>query len=50
MLIDSAQGTLHLDVDVDVQELDCDFMAFSGHKMCGPGTTAHNKILSAETC
>jgi len=21
---------------VDVQELDCDFLAFSGHKMCGP--------------
>ena len=21
---------------VDVQDLDCDFFAFSGHKMCGP--------------
>ena len=34
VLIDSAQGVPHL--DVDVQELDCDFLAFSGHKMCGP--------------
>ena len=21
---------------IDVQDLDCDFFAFSGHKMCGP--------------
>src|SRR5256886_15609162 len=21
---------------IDVQDLDCDFLAFSGHKMCGP--------------
>ncbi|HUV06177.1 MAG TPA: cysteine desulfurase [Spirochaetia bacterium] len=34
VLIDSAQGVPHL--PVDVQELDCDFLAFSGHKMCGP--------------
>ncbi|MFD2922713.1 cysteine desulfurase [Halobacillus naozhouensis] len=34
MLVDGAQGAPHL--KVDVQELDCDFYAFSGHKMCGP--------------
>lgn len=34
VLIDGAQGTPHL--KVDVQQLDCDFYAFSGHKMYGP--------------
>ncbi|WP_226035945.1 cysteine desulfurase [Aquibacillus saliphilus] len=34
MLVDGAQGIPHL--KVDVQDLDCDFYAFSGHKMCGP--------------
>lgn len=34
LLVDGAQGVPHL--QVDVQELDCDFYAFSGHKMCGP--------------
>lgn len=34
VLIDGAQGAPHM--QVDVQELDCDFYAFSGHKMCGP--------------
>ncbi|HTY11580.1 MAG TPA: cysteine desulfurase [Bacteroidota bacterium] len=34
VLIDGAQSTPHL--AVDVQELDCDFYAFSGHKICGP--------------
>ena len=33
-LIDGAQAVGHL--DVDVQALDCDFYAFSGHKMYGP--------------
>lgn len=33
-VLDGAQGAAHL--DVDVQSLDCDFYAFSGHKMCGP--------------
>ena len=34
VLIDAAQSVLHL--DIDVQELDCDFMAFSSHKLLGP--------------
>ena len=33
-LVDGAQSVPHL--PVNVQELDCDFLAFSGHKMCGP--------------
>jgi len=34
VLIDGAQAAPHL--KVDVQELDCDFFVFSGHKMYGP--------------
>ncbi|MCH7656109.1 MAG: cysteine desulfurase [Chloroflexi bacterium] len=34
VLIDAAQSVPHM--PVDVQALDCDFMAFSGHKMLGP--------------
>ena len=34
VLLDAAQSVPHL--RVDVQELDCDFLAFSGHKMMGP--------------
>ncbi|MED4588666.1 cysteine desulfurase [Priestia flexa] len=34
MIVDGAQSTPHM--KVDVQDLDCDFFAFSGHKMCGP--------------
>jgi cysteine desulfurase/selenocysteine lyase len=34
VLIDGAQATPHL--KPDVQELDCDFYVFSGHKICGP--------------
>lgn len=37
ILVDGAQGVPHL--DVDVQALDCDFYAFSGHKMFGPTGT-----------
>jgi cysteine desulfurase/selenocysteine lyase len=33
-VIDAAQTVPHM--AVDVQALDCDFMAFSSHKMCGP--------------
>jgi len=34
VLIDGAQGVPHL--NVDVQDLDCEFYAFSGHKVYGP--------------
>ena len=34
VLIDGAQSTPHF--KVDVQDLDCDFFAFSGHKIYGP--------------
>lgn len=34
MVVDGAQSVPHM--PVDVQELDCDFLAFSGHKMLGP--------------
>lgn len=33
-MVDAAQAVPHM--AVDVQEWDCDFMAFSSHKMCGP--------------
>src|SRR6184192_1510529 len=33
-LVDAAQSAGHM--PVDVRELGCDFVAFSGHKMCGP--------------
>jgi cysteine desulfurase / selenocysteine lyase len=34
LVVDGAQGVPHF--KIDVKELDCDFMAFSGHKMLGP--------------
>ena len=34
VLIDGAQSTVHL--DIDVQQMDCDFFAFSAHKLYGP--------------
>jgi cysteine desulfurase / selenocysteine lyase len=34
LLVDGAQSVPHM--PVDVKELGCDFLAFSGHKMCGP--------------
>ena len=34
IVVDGAQSVPHM--PVDVQALDCDFLAFSGHKMCGP--------------
>ncbi len=33
-MVDAAQSVPHM--AVDVQALDCDFLAFSSHKMCGP--------------
>ena len=34
MIVDAAQSVPHM--PVDVKKLDCDFLAFSGHKMLGP--------------
>lgn len=34
VLVDGAQGAVHM--SVDVQDLDCDFYAFTGHKLYGP--------------
>jgi cysteine desulfurase/selenocysteine lyase len=34
VLIDAAQSALHL--DIDVRDLDCDFLVFSSHKLFGP--------------
>lgn len=32
--VDAAQAAPHM--KIDVRELDCDFLSFSGHKLCGP--------------
>jgi cysteine desulfurase/selenocysteine lyase len=49
MLIDGAQSVPHM--PVNVQELGVDFLAFSGHKMCGPtgigALWGRRKILEA---
>ena len=49
MLVDGAQSVPHM--PVDVQELGIDFLAFSGHKMCGPtgigALWGRRKILEA---
>jgi cysteine desulfurase/selenocysteine lyase len=49
VVVDGAQSTPHL--KVDVQALDCDFYAFSGHKMLGPmgsgGLVARPALLDA---
>jgi len=37
VLIDGAQSTVHL--DIDVQDIGCDFFVFSGHKVYGPTGT-----------
>ncbi|HTQ66006.1 MAG TPA: cysteine desulfurase [Puia sp.] len=34
VLVDGAQSTVHL--DIDVQDMDCDFFVFSSHKVYGP--------------
>jgi cysteine desulfurase/selenocysteine lyase len=49
ILVDGAQSVPHM--PVDVRALGCDFMAFSGHKMCGPtgigALWARREILEA---
>jgi cysteine desulfurase/selenocysteine lyase len=48
-LVDAAQSAGHL--PINVQELGCDFLAFSGHKMCGPtgigGLYARAEVLDS---
>lgn len=34
IVVDGAQSVAHM--PVDVQDMDCDFFCFSGHKLCGP--------------
>ena len=34
VVVDAAQSAPH--IKINVQDLDCDFLAFSGHKLCGP--------------
>ena len=49
MVVDGAQSAPHL--PVDVIDLECDFYAFSGHKMCGPtgigGLWGRRELLEA---
>lgn len=49
VVVDGAQAVPHL--EVDVQSLDCDFFAFSGHKMYGPTGIGvlHGKLDLLET-
>lgn len=37
VLVDASQAMRH--IKIDVRELDCDFLCFSGHKMMGPTGT-----------
>jgi cysteine desulfurase / selenocysteine lyase len=47
VMIDGAQGIVH--EEVDVQDLDCDFYCFSGHKFYGPhggGRSVWKRVLA----
>ncbi len=46
VLVDGAQAAAHL--PIDVQDLDCDFYAFSGHKCFAPEATG--VLYAKETC
>ena len=37
MVVDAAQSTPH--IPLDVKKINCDFLVFSGHKLCGPTGT-----------
>src|SRR5437899_10038684 len=45
VLVDAAQSVPHM--PVDVQDLDCDFLAFSGHKMYGPTDRKSTRLNSS---
>ena len=49
MLVDGSQSAVHM--PVDVQDLDCDFFVFTGHKVYGPSasacSTARRSMLEA---
>ncbi len=48
-IVDAAQAVAH--TPIDVQKIDCDFMAFSGHKMYGPtgiGVLYAKKVMLEE--
>src|SRR5437762_6069830 len=47
VLLDGAQAVPHL--SVDVQELDCDFYVFSGHKVYGPDRKS-TRLNSSHRC
>ena len=47
VLLDAAQAVQHM--PVDVQELDCEFLVFSGHKLYGP--SGHRRaVRQGRTC
>lgn len=51
LCVDAAQGAPHL--KLNVQDLNCDFLAFSGHKMAGPtgiGVLYGKRILLEKMC
>jgi len=48
VLLDGAQGIPHM--QIDVQELGCDFYAFSGHKMYGPTGAVSVSCMAARLC
>jgi cysteine desulfurase/selenocysteine lyase len=45
VLVDAAQAAPHMKIDVEA--LDCDFLAYSAHKMCGP--TGAGVLFARET-
>lgn len=50
VVVDAAQSAPH--IKIDVKDLDCDFLAFSSHKLCGPtsaGVLYGKKELLEET-
>ena len=46
LVVDGAQSVPHM--KIDVQDLDCDFLAFSAHKLCGVGVLYGKEELLQE--